>query len=486
MRRTFKRQLLSSSLAGLLAAGLSVPAMALQQGRTGEDQQRSGQDQRSQAGQRGQQQDRSQQYGTQQGQQYGTQQGQQYGGQQQYGQQQTGQERFQQQYQQGGQQGRDGRQAGLQPQGWIRIAVDSNNDGQFDTVENIFMFDLQEAQQRSRQRQQQDQQRFGQQQDQQRFGQQDRFAQDDSRRRGQDQQRGMARQEGQTQQIQGTVEELRTTWVPDREGRFIVARVRTNEGRTEQVLLGSRNELRRLDLDRGDRVSISGSRGNVNNETMVIARQVESDGVTVRPQVEEDAYSQREQQRYTQRDQQDRFQTGQDSATQRFYQQDRDQRQDQNRVAQRLQQDRDQQQDRTQRFQQDRDQQDRDRGTQQRFQQDREQQTRAAQRAQQDRSRQQRQDGSSREIRGEVVSTQTMRVQGEDELQLVGNVRLQSGEQLRVHFGPNSKFEDVDLEAGTAVKVKVKARQGEVGGTQAWIAEEVELEDEDETIEVDI
>jgi hypothetical protein len=470
MRCVISRRLLSSSLAGLLAAGLSAPAFAQQQARTGGDnQQRTGQDQRYQSDQRQQQEGRSQQQDRDHQQDRQRQQDRdrqqfgagQFGAGQSDRQQAGGQQQYEQQYRQDDrrdqQRGGDA-QARLQPQGWIRIAVDTNNDGQFDTVENIFMFDLQEAQQKSRQRQQLGQGRFG---------------RDDDAQQMQDQRRGFAtrqdnrQRQQQTEDIRGTVEELRTTWLPERDGRFVVARVRTQDGRSEQVLLGSRNEIRKLDLDRGDRISVSGRRGDVNEETMVIAREVESDGRTVRPESEGESFTQRERQRYAQ---QDRSQRDQDPSTQRFYGQDRD-RQDQERSQ------RDQYRE-TQRAQQASAQQ--DRASQGRVQQARAQQ----ERARQDRDQQARQDGSSREIQGEVVSTQMMRVPDEEELQLVGNVRMENGEQMRVHFGPRSKFEDVELQAGT--KVKIKARHGQVGNTQAWVAEEVELKDEDETITVDI
>ncbi len=321
MRLRLSHQLLSSSLAGLLAVGLSIPVVAQQQSGTGDDRDSRRYDQN----QPSQTRDRSQQQNDNSGQQ-------------------------DRQENQRDQQSRDGLQVRVEPQGWVRIAVDRNNDGRFDAIETIFLYDLQVAQQRSRQRQQEEQQRIGQ-----------------DRRRGQEQQRDYTgrqydqERQGQTQELRGTIQELTTKWLPERgEGRYIVARVRTNEGRSEQVLLGSRNELRRLDLDRGDSVSISGRRGTVNDETMVIARQVESDGMTVRPETGSDDQSQPDQQRYAQRGSQDRSQSGQDSSTQRYDQQDRDQ-QDQPRGTQRSQQDRDRQ---------DRDRQDQQRGTQ-RSQQDR-------------------------------------------------------------------------------------------------------------------
>ena len=184
-----------------------------------------------------------------------------------------------------GQDDRGGQSHRLQAdrEGWVHIAVDSNRDGRFDSVETIYLYDLERARQRSRQRSRQraGQGQQGQQQDSARRDSQRRA---DSQRRGQNQRRAENQRRGQSQhRVSGQLRDLLTVRSTDRQ-QLTVGRIETNQGRTARVVLGPKDDLRQLNLQQGDRVEVVGQPGRINDRIVLVARRVSAQNQTVRPQ----------------------------------------------------------------------------------------------------------------------------------------------------------------------------------------------------------
>src|SRR6056297_3535514 len=218
-------------LCGLLTCGLAMPVFAQQQDQQQQDRQ---------------QQDRQQQDRQQQDQQ---QQDQQQQDQQQQDRQQ--QDRQQQDRQQ------QGAKLKMQPAGWISVGVDYDGDGRFEAIETIYAYDLQLARQQSKKRQA------------------------ESQRRGQqsDMQRRQTAQRSTS--IEGELQSLNRTNMRGHDETFVLGRVRTDDGRTARVLLGTEDRLTSLNLSEGDQVMVRGRRGTVNDRGMFIASQVRAGGSMV-------------------------------------------------------------------------------------------------------------------------------------------------------------------------------------------------------------
>lgn len=154
----------------------------------------------------------------------------------------------------------------VQPEGWIRMAVDYDNDGRFDAVETVYAYDLQVAQQRSKQRQQQ------------------KSGASDSGRSSQQRARSSQQRSQQTHQVQGKISDLRKISMHDGDGRYVVARVRTQNGRTAKVLLGREDQLSKLKLREDDQVQIRGRNGRINDQPVLVAIEVSSGDQRVRVQ----------------------------------------------------------------------------------------------------------------------------------------------------------------------------------------------------------
>src|SRR6056297_2474459 len=108
---------------------------------------------------------------------------------------------------------------GVEPAGWIRVASDTDNDGFFDTVETIYVYDLEQARKNSRMRANRDAQRLT------RSSRADR-----SQQRASDSQR--------TATVRGTIENLHKDTIAGLDGKFIFSRIKTQNGRVARVLLG--------------------------------------------------------------------------------------------------------------------------------------------------------------------------------------------------------------------------------------------------------
>lgn len=162
----------------------------------------------------------------------------------------------------------------LEPQSWIRIAADYDGDGRYEVVEYIYGFDLERAQQSSHNRRQQAQ----------RSGQNDQYAlsyrAQDRRERMDD--RGQSRSHKLHFRVEGELQDLDAIQLSGVKGKEVIGRLKTDEGRTAKVAFGPQDQLDNLELEEGDRVTVQGKVGRINDRTMLMAYRVQSDGRTVR------------------------------------------------------------------------------------------------------------------------------------------------------------------------------------------------------------
>ena len=163
----------------------------------------------------------------------------------------------------------------VSPRGWIRIAVDSNNDGTFDAVETIFTYDLERARQISRDRAKRDAQRSQDQQSGEDQRSETRQGVDDDRQRRDMQSK---RQEKRTR---GELVSMRTTRFRGHDGQFVVAKIRDEDGKTSTVNLGSKSKIDQLNLSQGDEVQIVGRPTKINGKPAMVADEVMADGKKV-------------------------------------------------------------------------------------------------------------------------------------------------------------------------------------------------------------
>lgn len=89
-------------------------------------------------------------------------------------------------------------------------------------------------------------------------------------------QQGMQRQ--RMVQAAGTIVELRQVKIYGQEELHVVAAISTPQGRTRVVDLGARSQLDQLQIRQGDRIQVRGVRGSINNNPVLVARQVRAGG----------------------------------------------------------------------------------------------------------------------------------------------------------------------------------------------------------------
>lgn len=94
---------------------------------------------------------------------------------------------------------------------------------------------------------------------------------------------------GQQRQVRGEITRLQTQRINNQ--RMMVAEIETQDGRTQQVILGSPDQLGRLDLQEGDSISVQGSPTRFQGKSAIQADQIRADGqqVRIRPQGQQDS-----------------------------------------------------------------------------------------------------------------------------------------------------------------------------------------------------
>ncbi len=157
----------------------------------------------------------------------------------------------------------------VSPSGWIRMAVDYDNDGSFDAIETIYTFDLEKARKSSRDRANRDAQKADSKQ-----RSHDNRQKESQRRSSDDRMSGKQQQET----ISGKILQLRSEKLFGMDEPYVFARIRTDENWPAKVVLGPKSKLQQLQLAEGDDLTVSGRKGRVNDRSMLLASSVKSDG----------------------------------------------------------------------------------------------------------------------------------------------------------------------------------------------------------------
>ncbi len=185
-------------------------------------------------------------------------------------QQQQGQQRMQQgqQRSQEGQQRSSDARIVADPQGWVMIGYDTDQDQQVDHYEYIHIYDLRRARQSSRQR----------------SGGQGRTQLRQSRgSRQQDFQATRGRRQ-RTAQVTGTVQGTTQVRFANQQQEQTFAKVRTQNGKTAVVHLGPSNRVNQMDLSQGDRIRAQGQVCVVNQRPVLMSNRIQANGQTMRVQ----------------------------------------------------------------------------------------------------------------------------------------------------------------------------------------------------------
>ncbi|QDT93331.1 hypothetical protein [Gimesia algae] len=148
----------------------------------------------------------------------------------------------------------------LNMEGWVHVGVDYDRDGMYDAVETIFLYDLEKAQNQSRQRSQ-------------------------ARRGSARLQRGERGQRGQQVQFTGKIKNLQEKKMTSSDQKQMVAKLKTDEGKTLRVCLGTKEKVSQLDLEKGDEINVKGVRARINDEAAVMAQFVSFEGESIQNQL---------------------------------------------------------------------------------------------------------------------------------------------------------------------------------------------------------
>lgn len=201
-------------------------------------------------------------------------------GQQQWGQQQSRSQQWRGQQQQQQQTSRRGNIV-ADPQGWVLIGYDYDQDQQVDAYEYIHIYDLQRARQMSQQRPQ-GRQRAQVRQAPGARGQRSQAQEPRTQQRGQQQwfqagqQRSMAAARQRMQQLTGTIQQTKQIKLAGQQQQHTFAKVQTQQGRTVVVDLGPSNKVNQLNLSQGDRIQAQGDVTMVNDRPVLMANRVQS------------------------------------------------------------------------------------------------------------------------------------------------------------------------------------------------------------------
>ncbi len=144
------------------------------------------------------------------------------------------------------------------PQGWVSMRVDYDNDGVFDAVETLYVYDLEQARRSSNQRK------------------------SEGRRMSNN------RQENQQMiSVTGDINSIQSAKMAGMDQRHQLAKIETEDGKRLAVCLGTEQELSKLKLSEGDKIEVRGRKARVNDRTVLMAQQVTHDGTTVSPETQQ-------------------------------------------------------------------------------------------------------------------------------------------------------------------------------------------------------
>lgn len=148
----------------------------------------------------------------------------------------------------------------VDPQGWVTIYADYDNDGRIDGKETIFFIDLLRARGDSQMRQ----------------------AAERSRQNRQWGRSPYPRQE-QMAQVQGKIKDQAEFQLRGHDDhKFVMVKIDTEDNKTARVVLGMKEDLKGLNLSEGNVVTVKGERHQINNKPVLFARTVSAQGKTVK------------------------------------------------------------------------------------------------------------------------------------------------------------------------------------------------------------
>jgi hypothetical protein len=174
----------------------------------------------------------------------------------------------------------------IQPEGWVRVAYDFDQDGTIDAVEYIYSFDLEQARAASRQRAAMSGmgQMYGQSMSQNLPGP-NRFDQNQFNQNqfGQNQFNRFPNAAGfsQAQQLSGTIADLQTKQLVGMNEAHQIAKLQTRNGQTKKVDLGPISQVSQLNLEEGDDINVTATQGTINQRPVYMARQISNGSQTV-------------------------------------------------------------------------------------------------------------------------------------------------------------------------------------------------------------
>jgi hypothetical protein len=235
----------------------------------------------------------------------------------------------------------------LQPAGWVTIGYDLDRDGTFDAFEHIHSFDLQRSN----------------------SGQSGSAAYRPGSRGSNSAFQGVPSRQ-KVRRYEGTVQSVMTKNLARMDEPHTLITLRNQQGKTVKADLGPESKLKGVNLQKGERVTVFGTKGTINDKPVLMAEQITFNGERHRIHLPKDQGLKR--------------------------------------------------------------------------------------------------------IRGEIKSTHSTQFRGVDQGHLIARVQLDSGRTVPVNLGPESDFQDLDLQRGDEISALVS--QGRMNGQRAFIAEQVSFQ----------
>lgn len=154
----------------------------------------------------------------------------------------------------------------MESQRWVKVGIDYNDDGYIDRFEYLNVQDLDRARHSSMQR---------------------RSSAGMSKRHSSGYYRDRPAAQGATldttelNSVSGTVMDLREVSLAGMGQNHLLAKINTPEGRTARVDFGPVGSLGGLNIRQGDRITVHGTTGTINDKAMLMAHRVEAGGRVV-------------------------------------------------------------------------------------------------------------------------------------------------------------------------------------------------------------
>jgi len=148
-------------------------------------------------------------------------------------------------------QSQTGQQDRLRPEfeGWVRVATDYNNDGVYDAIETIYLFDLEQARKQSQARTQRGDQASAQQQ--------------------------------KKLRVSGTIQSLNEKNMVHSEKPKMVAELKNTDDKIATVCLGPADQVDQLNLKKGDKIEAQGIRAKLDGKSILMAEKVMHEGESI-------------------------------------------------------------------------------------------------------------------------------------------------------------------------------------------------------------